>query len=191
VSKTAINISYAQSLLWIALFIAVIFGVANMVELVFVDFIHGNPHRPQSNAVFMMAAYTPMLGVIAIIGSLLVFTLPQVFQVQLIGALVRRFGERARFAALFALPFTAVLTWYCYDYLTPTITDGYEHGISLVRYLKTVGFQALVTLFGFLYFNAGFRGRSRKPVVLVGLAIAIASGAIWGYLQARQQYQFL
>ena len=190
-SRTAINISYTQSLLWIALLIAIIFGVANIVELLFIDFIHGNPHRSQANALFMMKAQTPIFSAIAALGALLVLTLPQIFQAQLIGDLIRRFGERARFAVWPALPLTAVLTWYCYDYLTPTIADFYEHGISLVRYLMTVGYQAPVTLFAFLYFNAGFHGRSRMPVVLVSLAIAMATGVVWGYLQARQQYRFL
>ena len=190
-NKTAINISYTQSLLWIVLFIAIIFGVANIVELLFVDFIHGNPHRSQENALFMMTHFTPTFGAIAAVGALLVFTLPQIFQAQLVGDLTRRFGERARFAVWPALPLTAVLTWYCYDYLTPTISDFYAHGISLLRYLTTLGYQTAVTLFAFLHFEAGFHGRSRMPVVLVGLAIALATGAVWGYLQARQQYQFL
>jgi hypothetical protein len=42
--------SYARSLLWVALLAAVAIGVAVIVELVFVDFVHGNPHRTQANA---------------------------------------------------------------------------------------------------------------------------------------------
>jgi hypothetical protein len=111
--------------LWIALFIAIIFGVANTVELLFIDFIHVNPHRPQSNALFMMKVNAPIVSAIAALGALLVFTLPQFFQTEIIGGLRRRFGEHARFAVWPALPLTAILTWYCYDYLTPTIADFY------------------------------------------------------------------
>jgi hypothetical protein len=72
------------------------------------------------NAMFLMKAYTPVAGIIALIGTFLVFALPQFFQAEVVGALDQIFGDRARFAALLALPLTAVLPWYCYDYLTPS-----------------------------------------------------------------------
>src|ERR1700743_1624802 len=139
--KTGIRISYFQNLLCVALTIAVMLGVSIIVELVVFDFVHGNPHRPLSNALEMMAEFPPLLGTIAAIGTFLVFGLPQVFQARLAGVLERKFGDRARFAVLLALPVTAALTWYCYDYLTLTITDGYKHGISLARYLRSMGYQ--------------------------------------------------
>jgi hypothetical protein len=201
VSKTTVGVSYAQSLLWVALTIAVMLGVSTVVELVIVDFIHGNPHRPQSNALAMMAEFPPLFGVIAAIATLLVFGLPQVFQAWLVRLLERTFGGRARIAVLLALPLTAVLTWYCYDYLTPTDSNlginvgpdwtPFQHGISMVRYLGSMGFQAPVTLFGLLYFDAGSKGRARWPVVIAALAIASVVGAIWGYENAQQQIQLL
>jgi hypothetical protein len=100
-----------------------------------------------------------------------------------------------------ALPLTAVLTWYCYDYLTPSdlnlgINVGpdwtpYQHGISSSRYIGALKFQAPVTLFGFLYLDAGIRGVSRKTVIIATLAIAIAAGVIRGHFLAQRQYQFL
>jgi hypothetical protein len=71
-----------------------------------------------------------------------------------------------------ALPVTAVLTWYCYDYLTPDFNLGinadpdwtpYQHGISIAHYQGALLFQAPVTLFSFLYLDAGFRGASSGP----------------------------
>jgi hypothetical protein len=200
-NKTSVGISYFQSLLWVALIIAAMLGVSTVAELVIVDFIHGNPHRPQSNALAMMAEFPPLLGVIAAIGTLLVFGLPQVFQAWLVGVLERKFGGRARLAVLPALPLTAVLTWYCYDYLTPTDFNlginvspdwtPFQHGISMVRYLKSMGFQAPVTLFGLLYFDAGSKGRARWPVVIAALAIASVLGVIWGYENAQRQIALL
>ncbi|MBU6456611.1 MAG: hypothetical protein KGQ48_03610 [Bradyrhizobium sp.] len=198
-NKTTVGISYLQSLLWTALFFAVAIGVSIVVELAIVDFIHGNPHRPQSNAIFMMITFPPVMGVIAAIGVFLVFTLPQVLQALFVGFLDRKFEGRAHFTILLALPFTAVLTWYCDDYLTPSnvqLIPGpdwqpYQHGISMARYLKAMGFQAIVTLFGLLYFDAGHRGRSRKPVVIIALFVALTVGGIWGYVLARHQFQFL
>jgi hypothetical protein len=198
VNRRAIVVSYMQSLLWIALFMALMCVETNIVELLFIDFVHGNPHRTQDNAIVMMKAYTPVAGLVAFIGTFLVFTLPQFFQAEMIGALDRICGDRARFAALPALPLTAVLTWYCYDYLTPSnlcfagnCMEAYEHGLSISRYVMALAIQAPITLFSFLYFNADLSGRSRKPILLAALAIAVVIGGIWGYARARGQYQFL
>jgi hypothetical protein len=190
-----------QSLLWLALFAAITLGVRNLVELTLIDFVHGNPHRPQSNAVFMMVVFTPILGIFGAIGTLLVFTLPQFFQAALIVNLGRMFGGRARFASLLALPLTAILTWYCYDYLTPTdfnlgINVGpdwtpFEHSLSISRFLRSLAAQAPVTLFNFLNLNARLRGTSKISILVASLAIAIVLGLINGYLMAQNQLQFL
>ncbi len=200
-SKSAVAISYGRSLLWLALFVAVAVGVLDIVELTLLDFVHGNPHRPQANAVFMMAVYTPIFGIVAVIGTFLVFTLPQFFQAALIVTLGRIFGDRARFAALLALPLTAILTWYSYDYLTPTdvnlgINAGpdwtpFKHGLSVSRFMSSLAVQAPVTLLSFLYFDAGLRGSSKKPLLVAALAIAVAMGLIGGYTMAQNQIQFL
>jgi len=50
--------SYALSLMWVALTFAVLVGVSNITELVFVDFVHGNPYRTKANAVEMMWLFT-------------------------------------------------------------------------------------------------------------------------------------
>jgi hypothetical protein len=199
--KSDVYISWLKSFLWMALYIASAHGVTIIVELVLVDFVHGNPHRPQSNALFMMAFYPPLFGVVIMVGTFLVFALPQFLQAALIVTLGPVFGDRARFAVLFVLPLTAILTWYCYDFLTPTdfnlgVNAGsdwqpFEHGLSLSRYMKTLSYQSPVTLFSVLYFEAGLRGRSRKPLLLAALAAAIITGVVWGYGMARAQYQFL
>jgi hypothetical protein len=51
-SKWAINISYAQSLLWVALFMALMSAETNIVELLFIDFVHGNPRRTRETRCF-------------------------------------------------------------------------------------------------------------------------------------------
>jgi hypothetical protein len=198
VNRRAIVVSHMQSLLWIALLTALMSAERSIVELVFTDFVHGNPHRTQDNAISMMKAFTPWAGVIAFMGTFLVFTLPQLFQAEVVGALDRISGDRARFAVWPALPLTAVLTWYCYDYLTPSnlcfagnCMEAYEHGLSTSRYMTALAIQTPITLFSFLYFNTDLSGRSKKSVLLAGLAIAIVIGGLSGYLRARAQYQFL
>jgi hypothetical protein len=200
-NKSAIGASYAHSLLWVVLFTAVTVSVTTIVQLVFVDIIHGDPQRTHKDVIAMVVAETQMLGIIAASGSISAFTLPQVFQAALIAVLHGRFDDRARFVVLAALPLTAVLTWYSYDYLTPSdlelgITAGpnwtpYQHGISVTRYMKALAFQSPVTLFSFLYIDAGFRGASKWPFVIAALVIAIAAGGIWGYVTAQQLIKLL
>jgi hypothetical protein len=199
--KSEIYVVYAQCLVWVALVAAVAVGVSMVVELVFVDFVHGNPHRSQANAVFMMVAYPPILGVIAIIGSFLIFAVPQCFQAIVSDVLVRRLGRRGQFGILLALPLTATLAWYCYDYLTPSdinlgINVGadwtpYQHGLTVMRYLTTLMFQAPITLFNLAYSDAVIRNGSRTVVVLLALVLAIVVGVFYGYWMAMGQYQFL
>jgi hypothetical protein len=197
-SKIAIHVSYLQSLLWLALFLALMRAETNIVELLLIDFVHGNPHRTQENAIFMMKMNTPLFGAIAFIGTFVVFTLPQFFEAEVVRALDQIFGDRARFAALLALPLTAVLTWYCFDYLTPSnlcfagnCMETYEHGLSVSRYVTTLAIQTPITVFNLSYFNAGLSGHSKKPILLAALAATLVAGGIWGYLMAGNQFLFL
>jgi hypothetical protein len=173
----------------------------NVAHLVFFDIVHGNPNRTREDVISMMAIRTPILGIIAAIGSILVFTLPQAFQAALVAIRHRTVGSRARFVVLPALPLTVVLTWYCYDYLTPSdlilgISTGpdwrpFQHGISFTRYIGALAFQTPVTLFGFLYVDAGFRGASRWPLLVAAALLTVAIACIWGYVTAQQQIELL
>jgi len=189
---------YARSLAWLTVLAAVICGISNIISLVLIDFVHGNPHRTQENAFEMIIIFTPLRGLIAAIGTAIVFALPQCFQA-IVGA--RRFGGHAQGAVLLALPMTAVITWYSYDYLTPfdvnlAIHVGpgwqlYQHGITTARYLAALACQTLATLFSVAYVGTTGRHLPRKAVVLVALAAAVLAGGLAGYLQAEAQYQFL
>jgi hypothetical protein len=57
-NKRAIGASYAHSLLWVALFTALTVGVMDIATLVFLDIIHGNPHRTREYVIFMMEGDT-------------------------------------------------------------------------------------------------------------------------------------
>jgi hypothetical protein len=199
--RSAIYVAYMQSLLWLAFFIAVFFGISIIVELVFVDFIRGNPNRTKENALSMMAFYPLLLGIIAIIGSFLVFTVPQFFQAVVTDGLVSLFGCRARLGVLLVLPLTAILAWYCYDYLTPTHFNlginaspdwtPYQHGLTMQRYVTMLAIQTPISLFSFWYCDALLRSAPKKWAILTALAIAIVAGVIWGHELAKNQYQFL
>jgi hypothetical protein len=189
---------YMQSFLWITFLFVVIQTIQFNVEILFVDFIHGNPHRPLSNALSMMEIDTPIFAIVDVIGCLLVLALSQCLQAALIHIFQPAYGCGARYVVFPALPVTAVVTWYCYDYLTPSnVCFGgcdmplYEHGISISRYLKALAFQIPITLFSFLYFAAGLRGAPKWPLIAAALAIAVVAGGVWGYFSALGQYRFL
>ncbi len=96
---------------------------------------------------------------------------------------------------------TAILTWYSYDYLTPTdfnlgINTGpdwapFEHGLSPLRFMSSLAGQGPVTLFNLLYFDTVLRGKSKRSLLLASLTIAVVIGLIGGYLRAKRQFQFL
>jgi hypothetical protein len=200
-NRSAIYISYVRSLLWIALLMAIAVGLAIIVMTVFVDFVHGNSHRTKANAIFMIMFFPVILGIVTIVGSLLVFALPQCFQAVVTDVLVSRFGRVAQFGVLLALPLTATVAWYCYDYLTPTdfnlgINVGddwtpYHHGLTLRRYLAMLVIQTPISLFGLWHCDATIRNASKKWVIRAAIALAGVAGVMWGYGMARTQYQFL
>jgi hypothetical protein len=193
--------AYAESLLWVVLLIVIVVNVSIFVELVFVDFIHGNPHRTKENVFVMMALFPPIFSVVAIFGSFLVFALPLCLQGAISSVLVRQFGRAGLFAILLALPLIAILAWYCYDYLTPTdvnlgINDPpdwtpYQHGLTMKRFFTMLIIQAPITLFSLSYCDASIRHNSRKPVVIVALMLAVVVGALYGHWMAVNQYKFL
>jgi hypothetical protein len=193
--------SYARSLLWVALLAAVAIGVAVIVELVFVDFVHGNPHRTQANATVMIL-FAPIVGVIAFSVTFLVFALPQCLQATLTDVLLRRLNRRGLLGVLLALPVTAALAWYCFDYFTPKdyfnlgINEGpdwtpYQHGLTLQRYLIMFAIQTPITLFSVLYCDATICNRSKKWIIIGAFLFAVVVGGIYGLWRAQVQYQFL
>lgn len=195
--------TYARSLVWIAILTAVAVGLAEVFELVFLDFVHGNPHRPKSNAIEMMWQFAPISALIAVIGALLVFTLPQLFQSILTDVLVRHFGRRGLLGVLLALPPTACLAWYCYDYLIPSNPlqgfgtgldpdwTPYQHGLTPQRYLMMLAIQAPITLFGVLHCDAAICERSKWRIIIGALVFAVLVGVFYGHWKAEQQYRFL
>lgn len=180
-----VAISYAKSLAWIAMLIAAALDVAVSGTILLGEFSHGRP-SPPSDVPGLIAILVLTLWVVATIASLIVFAPVQAFQVLVIGIMQREFGDRARFAALSSLPITAVLTWYCYDYLTPDdfhfgakFSPGsgpYQNGISVAGYLAALAVQTPLTLFAFLCFEADRQHRPKAPIIIAALVVAIAIG---------------
>jgi len=171
------------------------------VELILVDFVHGNPHRSQSNAIAMMLFLNPIIGAIIAIWTLVVFGPSQAFQAVAMPMLVRvcRIGPEC--GALLLLPAAAAVTWYCFDYLTPRDIgfpgssdpewEPWRHGITAGRYLGAFGAQSAVTVFTMLYIRTSSDARWRGRLILLLMLAAIAAGVIERWRMAFDQYKFL
>jgi hypothetical protein len=183
--RDRIYASYVISLAWTTLLLFIAGCIINTVKVLQI-FFRGTLIGPE----FVMLLDGPLLfGMIAMGGTLLVFAVPQIVQAILAHALVRSFDRRGLVGVVLALPLTVVLTWYCYDYLTPSmqlsINEGpdwqpWQHGLTIERYLTTLAVQAPITLFGVLHCDAAMRDRSTNSVVVAALYSVIAFGVVWG-----------
>jgi hypothetical protein len=133
-TKNVAFASYFRSFLWLLLFAAIALAVTNIVELVFVDVLHVNPHRPRSDAIWMMVCFSPLFGLVGAIGTILVFALPQCLQAAITDQLICRYGRRTHFWVLGTLPVIAILTWY-FNLGINTRADWtfYQHGLTAHR----------------------------------------------------------
>ncbi|KQS96359.1 MULTISPECIES: hypothetical protein [unclassified Rhizobium] len=178
-----VGVIYLKSLGWILVAIASAVTIHLSLEVLIIDFIHENPNRPKSNAALMLVVTTPIFAVISSVLAALVLALPQSFEAFWTWLMARQVGVRGQFSPVFALPFTAVVTWYCYDYLTPSnmnlgINEGadwvpYEHGLTLSRYAAALACQAPVTLFNIGYLEARTRKAPKRCLVLMVLGLAV------------------
>ena len=199
--KKTVCVSYGRSLLWIALFMAVICGMGFTVELIAVDFIHGNPNRTQTNAALTMLLFTPIISIVAIAATSIILAVPQCFQAMLVAALTQWFGRRAYFGVLLALPLTTALSWYCFEYLIPLDANlgidvgpdwtPHQYGLTEQRYLTTLVVQFPITLFSLLHCNASIQQTSKKRIISVALALAVVLGGVLGYRMTESQLAFL
>lgn len=190
VSKNDLYAPYACSLGWVVVLVAIAVGLTVVVMISLTDFVHHNPYRSLEDTVVTTIALAPIMALLGLVQAVLVFTLPQCFQALVSYALMRVFGSRAHTAAALALPITALITWYCYDHLVPDdhclVTDGpdcepFQHGLTAVRYLEAIAAQTPVSLFATAYASTTNGSRSRKVVMRLALAGAIAAGVIWGH----------
>ena len=185
IERDRIYASYVISLAWITLLLFISGCIINTVKTLLIFF-----HRTLIAQDLVMLLVIPLfLGVIAIGGTLLVFAVPQIVQAILAHALVRSFDRRGLVGVVLVLPLTVVLTWYCYDYWTPSmqlsINEGpdwrpWQHGLTVELYLTTLAVQTPITLFGVLHCDAAMRDRSTNSVVVGALYSVIVFGVVWG-----------
>ncbi|MBN3722588.1 hypothetical protein [Burkholderia sp. Ac-20379] len=195
------NFVFFRSLLWIILFAALVASTSNIFSLILIDFVHGNPNRSQNNAISMMMVDSPIFSLIAALGIVIVFSAAQFAQSKAMHFLHPRIGRWAYVCIGLLVPLLSVVTWYCYDYLTPSdvilgIDAGpdwvpYRHGLTLHRYLATLKYQSAVTAFNLLYFEVLTFHRSKKILVSILILVAIIVGMTMGHQKAVEQYHFI
>lgn len=190
----ATYLAYRQSFAWIVLFWAVAMITCVGVHDYYVDFVHHSPLRARENALAAMKLMPPFIGVIAVIGAFLVFTLPQILQAK-VADLSLSYGRRPALDVLLALPLTTVIAWYSYHYLTPSnmsfmAAHLYQHGLTLKRYAAMFAIQTPITLFCICYHHAVLRRTRKAWFVLVVLSAVIGAGGIRGYEMANAQTHF-
>jgi len=199
--RAGLTFSYAKSLLWVAAFAALAVSAILITQLIFIDFVHGNPDRTKSNAIFMMAAFPPILGFLSVLGVLLVFGLAQFVHGVTTYILAPRFGLYSHLFFGLMLPLISIVTWFCFDYLVPSdfnlaINEGpdwtpYQHGMTFQRYLTVLAIQASVTAFTIIYCIAPIRNFSKRRIILGAVVLISVAGTILGYHGAAKQYRFI
>jgi hypothetical protein len=190
--RPGLKTSYALSLWWIALSLVAAVTSAIFTNIIFSDFVHGNPNRTTADSILTVVTMSPIMGLLGIIGCFLVFSLPQAAQAA-VHMLARRLSRP--FAQLFVLssiPLLAAMTWYCWEYLTPSDFAGgddpdwkpYQHGITTQRYLAALAYQVPISIFSIVCFEPDLLGTTRKTIRLVVIGCAVLAGAWYGHAMA-------
>lgn len=192
--------SFLRSFIWVACLTALLMWASMAVTVIFVDFLHGNPHRTQSNAIATVLEVGPLFALMVLVMAMLAFGPPQLFQAVLSKITSRVFDRRTSAIILIAaLPITAVITWYSFDYLVPLADpspypddwEPYQHGMTTTRYLYSLGAQLPVTLFNVAYVNTASHRRLRVRLIVFALAAVAVAGVVMGHRDAVNQYKFL
>ena len=185
--RNGVLLSYVVSLLWVIFLVAAVIVIGFVAGSVVREFTHKDPIDALWDSVKYLPVTMSISLLVAGIATSLVFPVPQAFEAFLAGELAQRLGGKAHFLVLLAVPLTAVLTWYCYDYFLPEISLGiydgpdwvpYQHGLTTERYLKALAVQAPLTLFNTFYFDSVGHPRYRKAILLVAIVAVVIIGGI-------------
>jgi magnesium-transporting ATPase (P-type) len=133
-----IYFSFFRSLVWVIFIVTWTIFFFLSADVINVDFLHVNPNRTQSHAAMMPFIFAPFIF-IAVLFIAMTFSCSQFVQAFLAKELVQKYGSRGLYGIVLSVPMAAVLSWYCYDYLTPSdINLGigpewrpYQHGLTL------------------------------------------------------------
>lgn len=187
--------SYIKSLFWVAVIITFAMFFLDVANILKVDFLNVNPNRSQLHAASLPFSSVFIFFIIDLIGIFIVFSLSQIAQA-LIGSIsIQQFKKLSLYVIAATVPFTTVLSWYCYDYLTPTdfnlgINVGaewtpYQHGLTPQRYLVMFCLQSCVTIFSTvrLKFEIADKNLAKRNFLFIVIGIFSTIGWIIGFLK--------
>lgn len=174
-----------KNLAWVAIAISLFITFILISNLFWVDFIHANKNRTQQNAALFAAIFTPITIAISLIGTAVIFSLSQGLQSLFAFELLRRLNNRHLCLAALFIPLAAAISWYCYDYLTPSdfnlgINEGadwvpYKHGMTIHRYLSMLLAQSCITLFSLLCLQLEMSNRRHTSKILLTAVLLFSS----------------
>ena len=188
--EIAVYQSFFTSLTWVPVTMSCAIFFALSADVVNVDFLHTNFNRTQSSAALMPFIFAPFCLIITSFGIALTFGCSQFVQAFLANKLIQKYGSRGLYGIVLSVPLVAVLSWYCFDYLTPSdfnlgINEGpewtpYQHGLTMERYLTMLGIQSCLTLLSLsrLIMEIKSRLAAKRYLLLVLLGCASFIGFI-------------
>ena len=192
--------SYFRSLLWLAVMVTFSIFFFLVTEVTIVDFLNINPHRARGHAASLPLFFAPIFLVLSALGVIIVFSLAQLAQAILIGSLSNwQFRTHGYFFIALTTPLMAILSWYCYDYLTPSDLNfgidessdwsPYHHGLTIQRFLVMLGLQFFVAIFSMvlLRFESVGHNIAKKRFLFFAIVFASIVGVVAGSLKAQPE----
>jgi hypothetical protein len=179
--------SYFRSLFCVSIILAITMFFVMIFYVVRIDFLNVNPHRSQLHALFLPFFAGGTFSIVILIGIYIIFSLSQITQAIVTKISIQRFENRSLYLVLATIPLATILSWYCFDYLTPTgglaINDDadtipFEHGLTIKRYLIMLCIQTSITVFSFtrLKFEISNNKVAKKRLFIAMICIASVIG---------------
>lgn len=168
-----------------------------VTEIIRVDFLSINPHRSQSHAASLPFLFVPICLLVSTLGVFIIFSAAQTAQAMIVRLSLQKFCIRGYCIVATTTPLMAILSWYCYDYLTPSdfnlgINEGadwvpYQHGLTIQRFWVMLGLQSFVTIFSIvrLRFEIGGHNLAKKRFLLSAIGFASIVGIAAGMLKTQ------
>ncbi len=179
--------SYLKSLFWVSVILAIALFFVMIIDVIRIDFLNINPHRSHLHALLIPFSVGGTFSIVILVGIYIVFSLAQITQAIITKFSIQRFENRNLYLAIATIPLSTILSWYCYDYLTPTgglsINEGadsvlFQHGLTIKRYLIMLCIQTCVTIFSFtrLKLEISNNNIARKHLLIALICIASVIG---------------
>ena len=168
-----------------------------VTEVTKVDFLNINPHRSQSHAASLPFLFGFIFLMLSTLVIFITFSISQIAQAMIGSLSIQQFCMRGYCIVAATTPLTAILSWYCYDYLTPSdfnlgINEGadwvpYQHGLTIQRFLVMLGLQSFVTILSIvrLRFEIAGYNLAKKRFLLAAIGFASIVGVVAGMLKTQ------